>query len=56
MAKLSPEHREALERLRQAFTQASELGALDVLNDFQRDPDSINDVIESLDEVLDHPV
>ncbi|SED31137.1 hypothetical protein SAMN05216178_6732 [Pseudomonas saponiphila] len=51
---LSPEHRAALMRLRQAFTEATECGALDLLNDFHRDPDSINDVVESLEEALDH--
>ncbi|TCV62697.1 hypothetical protein [Pseudomonas fluorescens] len=44
--------KQALEILSAAFNAAKDCGALDVLNNFQRDPDSINDVVESLSEAL----
>ncbi|WP_161806079.1 hypothetical protein [Pseudomonas sp. RIT-PI-o] len=44
--------KQALEVLSAALNAATECGALDILNNFQRDPDSINDVVDSLNEAL----
>jgi len=50
---MTEDQKQSLEALLQAFKNAGDCGALDVLNDFQRDFDSINDVIESLEDALE---
>lgn len=44
----------SLETLLAAFRAASEIGAMDVLDKFLSAPASINDVVEALEEALDH--
>ncbi|MGF6281818.1 hypothetical protein ABH908_000149 [Pseudomonas frederiksbergensis] len=49
---MTQSQRQALETLQAAFRVANENGSLDVLNDFQNSPDSINDVVDALEEAL----
>ncbi len=47
---MTHQQQQALIDLQAAFKVATECGALDVLNDFQNSPDSINDVCDALDQ------
>lgn len=49
---MNNEQREALNNLADAFRKANDIGALDVLQGFVEFPDSINDCVDAIVELL----
>ena len=52
MEKLRQQQLEAAQQLAEALSRCTEVGVLDQIQDYTKSPDSINDVCEALDGLL----